>query len=237
MATINQDHYVQETVYQGGTYTLTRENIGTRYVFVAIRALANPADPLDMKQVHALQDGIKVSQKSVGSFDVPNWDPVSEKKVRDALRVLGTTVPDTRASFGKEGQVSPIRHLIGSATLWGGNPDKDALYLTVTPQHNDGTSLYRLHVKDVPVDAFWSVSVYNADGYFDANKLNAYSLNNLTAKKGADGSVDIQFGGCDGKKENCLPVEAGWNYTVRLYRPREAVLSGNWTFPEAELVK
>ena len=191
MAAINQDHYVQETVHKGGTYTLTKEKIGTRYVFVAIRALANPADPADMKQVHALQDGIKVSQKSVGSFEVPNWEPVSESKVRDALRVLGTTVADTRDTFGMKGQVSPIRHLIGTATLWGGNPDKGALYLTVTPQHNDGTSLHRLHVKDVPVDGFWSVSVYNADGYFDANRLNAYSLNILTAKKGADGSFDI----------------------------------------------
>ena len=92
-------------------------------------------------------------------------------------------------------------------------------------------------MKDVPVDGFWSISVYNADGYFVKNSQNAYTLNNITAKPSADGSYLIQFGGCDGKTPNCLPIMAGWNYTVRLYRPRAEILSGKWTFPAAEAVK
>ena len=54
----------------------------------------------------------------------------------------------------------------------------------------------------------------------------AYSINNITGKKNADGSMTIQFGGCDGKIPNCLPMMEGWNYTVRLYRPRAEILSG-----------
>jgi hypothetical protein len=69
-------------------------------------------------------------------------------------------------------------------------------------------------VKDVPVDAFWSVTVYNAEGYFQPNEYNAYSFNNITATKSADGSVTIQFGGCDGKIPNYLPITPRWNYTV-----------------------
>lgn len=94
--------------------------------------------------------------------------------------------------------------------------------------------MYRLNVKDVPVDAFWSVSVYNAQGYFEKNAANAYSLNNLTAKKSSDGSITIQFGGCDNSASNCLPTVAGWNYTVRLYRPRAEILDGTWTFPQPQ---
>jgi hypothetical protein len=86
----------------------------------------------------------------------------------------------------------------------------------------------------VPVDGFWSTSVCNADGYFQPNPYNAYTLNNLTAKKEADGSVVIQFGGCDGKVANCLPIVSGWNYIVRLYRPRKEILSGAWKFPDAQ---
>ena len=82
------------------------------------------------------------------------------------------------------------RHLIVTTTGWGLNPDKDAIYLNVTPSKNDGTTIYKLNVKDVPVDGFWSISLYNAEGYFEPNNLNAYSLNNITAKKSADGSVD-----------------------------------------------
>jgi hypothetical protein len=85
----------------------------------------------------------------------------------------------------------------------------------------------------VPVDGFWSISLYNAQGFFEPNDLNAYTLNNVTAKKAADGSVTIQFGGCDGKTPNCLPIVKGWNYMVRLYRPRAEVLNGSWKFPEA----
>jgi len=62
----------------------------------------------------------------------------------------------------------------------------------------------------------------------------AYTLNNLTAQKSGDGSIAIQFGGCDGKIPNCLPVMQGWNYTVRLYRPREEILNGTWKFPAAQ---
>jgi hypothetical protein len=138
--------------------------------------------------------------------------------------------------FGPRGQVDPVRHLIGTAIGFGGNPEKDALYLNVTPIKNDGAAIYRLAVKDVPVDGFWSVSVYNAEGHFVKNALDAYTLNNITAKKDADGSVAVQFGGCDGKIPNCLPTMPGWNYLVRLYRPRAEILNGTWSFPQAQPV-
>jgi hypothetical protein len=99
---------------------------------------------------------------------------------------------------------------------------------------NDGTTIYKLNVKDVPVDGFWSISVYNAQGFFEPNTLNVYTLNNITAKKAGDGSVAIQFGGCDGKISNCLPITKGWNYMVRLYRPRAEILNGKFKFPEAQ---
>jgi len=93
-----------------------------------------------------------------------------------------------------------------------------------------------VNVKDVSVDGFWSISVYNAKNYYEKNALDAYSLNSITAKKGADGTVAVRFGGCDGKVANCLPTVPGWNYMVRLYRPRAEVLNGNWKFPEAQPV-
>jgi hypothetical protein len=51
---------------------------------------------------------------------------------------------------------------------------------------------------------------------------------------GADGSMTIQFSGCDGKMRNCLPIMKGWNYAVRLYRPRAEILNGKWKFPEPQ---
>jgi hypothetical protein len=237
MQVINEDHYVPAVFYGPGSHVLSKDQVGTRYVMVGVRTLVDPADPKDLDQVHALQDAIKVEQANPGKYEVPNWDQASQKQVRDALLLLSAHTGGFKDAFGPKGKVDPVRHLIATAAGWGGNPDRDASYLSFDPPKNDGTTIYKLTVPgNVPVDAFWSISLYNKEGYFQKNDLNAYSLNNITAKKAADGSVAVQFGGCDGKIDNCLPITAGWNYTVRLYRPREEILDGKWKFPEAQPV-
>jgi hypothetical protein len=232
MQVIDEDQYTPEVDYGAGSHTFTKEKIGTRYVLIGIRTLVNPSDPEDLEAVRSLQDAIRVDQPDgSGKFEVPSWDQASQKTVREALLTLASTLPDTKRMFGPKDAVDPVRRLIGAASAWGGNPEKDALYLNVTPAKNDGKTVYKLHVKDVPVDGFWSVSVYNDKGYFEPNPQNAYTLNNLTAKADADGSISIQFGGCDSKLENCLPTPAGWNYLVRLYRPRPEIFEWHMDLP------
>jgi hypothetical protein len=235
MQIIDEDEYTHNVIYDKGLHTLTRDTIGTRYVATPVRILANPGDSSDMSAAHTLQDAIVVKQDETGNYEVPRWDPVSQKTVRDALVALSNTLPDTRGTFGTKDATDPVRHLIGAANAWGGNPERDALYLTVVPPKNDGTTVHRLTVGTVPVDGFWSVTVYNKDGYFTPNPRDAYSVNTLTAQE-TDGNVTVQFGGCDGKVSNCLPVTPGWNYTVRLYRPQRQILDGSWTFPQAQPV-
>jgi hypothetical protein len=234
MMVMDEDHYVTQVVYDPGDYTYDKEQIGTRYLFVAVRTLVDPADPHDIEQAHALQDAITVQQASRGRFEVPSWDTASHKTIRDALLVLSASLPDLRRAFGSRDQVDPVRHLIATASAWGGNPDDAAVYLNVTPSKNDGSTIYRLDIGEVPVDAFWSISVYNQNGRFRKNADGAYTLNNLTARKNADGSVTVQFGGCDGQITNCLPIFPDWNYMVRLYRPRKEILDGAFTFPMAQ---
>ncbi|MCK5281075.1 MAG: DUF1214 domain-containing protein, partial [Cyclobacteriaceae bacterium] len=96
-----------------------------------------------------------------------------------------------------------------------------------------GKTPYTLTVGDVPVDAFWSVTLYDDKGWMPVNEYNAYSFNNVTAEKNGDGSITIHFGG-DPEQPNFLPIVPGWNYIVRLYRPRAEILDGSWTFPKPE---
>ena len=117
----------------------------------------------------------------------------------------------------------------------GGNPDRDVLSLHVTPAMNDGSTIYRLTVKDVPVDGFWEVTVYDSDGHFQQNE--PYTQSSISAKKARDGATVIQFGGCNRVIRNCLSTMPGWNYVVRLYRPRPEILDGVWRFPEAQAVR
>jgi hypothetical protein len=234
MQVVDEDHYTPLVDYKSGPITLTKESTGTRYVMTLVRTLVDPTDPDDLDRVHALQDQLKASQKSAGKFEIPNWEEASQKKVRDALLGLANAAGSLKGAFGSKAEVDPIKHLIGTAAGWGGHPDKDVTYLGGSPANNDGKTIYKVHVKDVPVDAFWSISVYNGQGFFQKNDYNAYSLNNITGNKNADGSVDVQFGGCDGKIPNCLPIMDGWNYMVRLYLPRPEILNGNWKFPEPQ---
>src|SRR5271166_5898125 len=237
MQAIDEDGYTPEVFYRPGSHTLAKDRIGTRYVFVAVRIFVDADDPKDVEAVKALQDAVRVDQPGgPGAFHIPNWDASSQAEIRTGLVVLALTLPDTKGMFGRRGAVDPVRRLIGSATAWGGMPEKDALVLGVTPDHNDGKTIYRLEAKDVPVDGFWSISVYNERGFFEPNPQHAYALNSVTAKSELDGSVVVQFGGCAGPVANCLPTPPGWNYLIRLYRPRAAIVSGEWTFPQPKAV-
>ncbi|MDT5114770.1 MAG: hypothetical protein QOE30_509 [Mycobacterium sp.] len=236
MQVITEDQYVPAVFYGRGRHTLSRDEVGTRYVMVLIRILVNPHDDADLETVHALQDAVGLQQDGAGSFEIPRWDPVSQKTVRDALVQLAATMSDFSGMFGTKQDTEPVRRLIGAATGWGGNPERDATYFGVHPAKNDGATAYQLTVGEVPVDGFWSVTVYNKDGYFTPNAENAYSLNNITAQRASGGTITIQFGGADAQTSNCLPITAGWNYLVRLYRPQEEIRTGEWTFPEAQPV-
>ncbi len=61
----------------------------------------------------------------------------------------------------------------------------------------------------VPVDGLWSISVYNADGFFEANDRHAYTVNNVTGKPNDNGSVTVHFGACSDDRPNCLPIMTG----------------------------
>ncbi len=131
--------------------------------------------------------------------------------------------------------MDPIAHLLGAAFGWGGNPAKDATYVNIVPEKNDGKTAYTLTVKDVPVDAFWSMSLYNKEGFFEKNDRDVYVVNDRNATKNEDGSITIHFGG-DPDQLNNIPIMDGWNYIVRLYRPRKEILDGAWTFPALQPV-
>ena len=126
--------------------------------------------------------------------------------------------------------------MLGAAYGWGGNPPYAALYINVVPDQNDGKTPYRISAKNVPVDGFWSVSVYNKAGYFEENSVNSYSRNSEYAVKNSDGSIVVNFGG-DPKQPNYIPITEGWNYIVRLYRVKSEVVNGTWKFPAPVMVK
>jgi len=232
---VNQDHSAW-SFYGPRTGTLTEEKAGTRYVFLIIRTFADPSDEQDMKAAYRWQDAVKFEQADVGKFEVPDWNKEEVEQMRATINVVGGTVTDATKFFGRKESLDPVYWMLGAALGWGGLPAEAAFYANSVPEKNDGKTPYTLTVSDVPVYGFWSVTLYDDKGFIPVNKYNAYSFNNVTAKKAKDGSVTIHFGG-DPKADNFLPIMPGWNYIVRMYQPGPEILNGTWTFPNPEAVK
>lgn len=235
MMVVNEDHYVNKVFHKGGVYKLTMKEFDTPYVILAARTLANPIDPEDIKAANALQDQIKIKAASARPYTHPNYDKASYEATYKSLLKLAKGMFDAKYTFGKKEEVKETRHLIGTAFGWGGLPVDEAFYLTKSKPLKAGES--QLIVNNVPVDGFWSISIYNKDGYFEKNKFDSYSINNLTAKPNKDGSITVNLGTNPKGKDNFLYVMDGWNYVVRLYQPREEILNGQWIFPEPQPLK
>jgi hypothetical protein len=126
----------------------------------------------------------------------------------------------------------------------GANLPEDAIYpLNLGDEAgkslNGAESQYTIHFGKEnlpPVDAFWSITLYDSEGFQVANVLNRFAVSSwMPFKFNADGSLDLYFQnenpGQD-KEANWLPApKAPFNLTMRLYAPKSAALTGKWSPP------
>jgi hypothetical protein len=230
---VNEGHYINAIYHDAGSYELTVDEFDTEHVALVVRTFVDPGDPVDLEEVHALQDTITLEAGSARPFEHPVFDEASRKAALEALLTLKGG-SDSAGTFGKKTEVDPVRHLLGTAAGWGGLPESEAFYSIETEPRPVGRFTFTL--KDVPVDGFWSVSIYNRDGFFEENRFDAYSLNNITAVPEKDGTVILNLAPDGEGLTNHLYIMDGWNYALRLYRPRPEVLDGTWPPPTPEMV-
>ena len=227
---VNQDHYINRVFAQPGEHELSVEEFDTPYVFLAARVLVDATDPDDIAKVHAIQDAFALRARADEPVVLPDYDQESFTAVRTAvLAEASAGFHGTHGMFGKKEDVDPHAHLLGTASGWGGLPEQEAYYESREPKLPVGR--YTITAKDVPVDAFWSITVYGRDGFLHKNDLDAYSVNSVSGTKNPDGSITVTLGG-DSEDPNPLPLQEGWNYAIRMYRPRPELLDGTWTFPD-----
>ncbi|MGH3689999.1 MAG: DUF1254 domain-containing protein [Microbacterium sp.] len=228
---INQDHYINRVLREPGIHDLTVDEFGTDYIVLAARILFDPADAHDIAEVHRIQDGMRLEADSAAPFAPPAVDPGSHKATRDHLLALAQGLPGYFRSFGSAEQVDPVHHLLGTASGWGGLPDDEAQYVSLFPGVEPGR--FRITLRDVPADAFYSVSVYNGDGYFEPGPSGVTNVNDVFGVKDDDGSLTVWLGDFDDDRPNQIPTPEGWNLLIRLYRPRLDELLA-WTPPAIE---
>jgi hypothetical protein len=227
---VNEDHYINRIFHDAGTYDLTVDEFDTSWVAVVARIFVDPNDPADLSIVHDLQDQLVVEAGSARPYMHEVYDEESRNLTHGLILELAKGVPDSTSTFGTKETVNPLRHLTGAASGWGGMPEYEAFYLLETEPRPVGN--YTMTIKDVPFDGFWSVAIYNRDGFFEENEYDSYGTNNVTAVANEDGTVTLNLSPDGEGLINHLHVMDGWNYAFRVYRPREEVVNGTWTAPK-----
>jgi hypothetical protein len=179
--------------------------------------------------VKAIEEGAHAASAALESFD-PKKLPLGK---------TNWTVP---GHYGRYATNYPVRAFTARYLL-GALPAEDAVYYSSARdsagQPFDGGKRYVLHFEKSaipPVRAFWSLTLYDDQGYFTANPLNRYAIGDRDQLKfNSDGSLDlyIQHEAPGGAKDNnWLPAPAGaFNLALRLYWPEEQVVHGAWTPP------
>lgn len=229
---ITEEHYNPMALNAPGEYIINQKNTGSKYVMIVIRTQVNMKDSDDMAIASKLQDGLKLSQKDRGSYTASNqWDMeeilAMRKKYQKVANEKGIT---SEMMFGKKEDLTLENHNCGTAYGWGGFTKDQAVYPGYLPETTDPATFT---LKDVPVNAFWSITVYDQDGFPQGE---VYNINSSFAKANKDGSVIIHFGG-DKNADNYMDIFEGWNFTLRLYQPTEEYFNGTWTKPELIPVK
>ena len=226
---VTEEHYNPMAINQPGTYKINEKNMGCKYVMVAIRTQVNMQDPEDMEAVTKLQDAIQLTQKDRG-----HYAPSQEWKMDEVLAMRQKYQKTTEEQhitpdkmFGKKGEVALLPHNCGVAYGWGGFTQDQAVYLTYTPVQDTPCTLT---LKDVPIadNAFWSITIYDKDGYPHEAPFN---INSRFVKNNVDGSATIHFGG-DPQADNYMHIFEGWTFVLRMYLPQKAYFEGLWQKPE-----
>jgi hypothetical protein len=235
---VDENNYTTAILHDGGTYPLSVEEHGTPFVAVLVRILVDPTNARDLEIAHALQQAVSVEANADHDYSPTHYDAASHQTTHNLLKQLGEGMTEASGCNGTRQEVSPIRHMVSAAYGWGGLPTHEVVYINDTRPRAGGH--YQLNVREVPVDGFWSISVYNKEGFFEQNAYESYSINNVFAAPNADGSFTINFGDDpkvgENTAENFLYIMPGWSYVVRLYQPRQDVLTGAWLFPSPQLV-
>ena len=222
---------------------------------------ANAAELLKLHPPHITDEPILAQMKKIGievgkSFDIGKLDPTVQRAVetapQDAQKLMAWKLPtlarvangwgmntDTVGVYGNY----YLKRAILSQQGLGANVVEDAIYpLNLADESGkplDGANKYTITFEKgatPPVNAFWSITLYDQDGFQVGNTLNRFAVSSwMPFKYNADGSLDLYFQNASPGKEleaNWLPApKAPFNLTMRLYAPKSEALTGKWNPP------
>lgn len=233
----------------------------------AAKYFAYAAELLKLHPPHLTDEPIIARMKRIGiepgkSFDIENLDPAVKKALEgvpaEAQELMKWKLPTLARvangwsmntdTMGVYGNYYLKRALVTQLGL-GANLPEDAIYpLNLGDESGkplDGASKYTIHFDKgatPPVNAFWSITLYDSDGFQVGNVLNRFAVSSwMPFTYNADGSLDIYFQNespGQGKEANWLPAPTGpFDLTMRLYSPKSEALTGKWNPPAVKRIQ
>jgi hypothetical protein len=229
--------------------------------------LTYAAELLKVNPPHITDEPIVARMKRIGiergkSFDAAKLDPAIQKAIEAApaaaQKLMAWKMPTLARvvngwsmntdTMGVYGNYYLKRAMIAQAGL-GANVPEDAIYPINLADENgkplDGANKYVIRFTKEqmpPVEAFWSITAYDTEGFQVANPINRFAVSSwMPFKRDGDGSLTLciqtENPGSD-RESNWLPAPKGpFNITMRLYAPKSDALTGEWNPPPVAVAK
>jgi hypothetical protein len=238
---------------------VNRMPAGAYFAYAAELMKLHPPHLTDWSTLTRMQ---RIGLEPGKSFDIETLDPAVKQALErvpsDGLKSMQAKAPTLARlvngwqmntdTMGVYGDYYLKRAIVAMMGL-GANQPEDAIYPMAFADADgklpNGDNNYVLHFDKEelpPVDAFWSVTMYDQDGFQAANPLNRFAIGDRDALRyNADGSLDLylQHESPGPEREaNWLPAPRGpLGVTMRLYAPKAAALDGRWAPPALQRVK
>ena len=211
---VQNDHYIDEVFKTPGKHEIKAD---TDFVMVALRTRINMNDPADKEKVRALQEATKIFSKATEPHVMPNYDMEQLVALRDKLAAEAAGFGSLNNMQGARGTVDEHMHLLGTAAGWGLLPDTNARYLSYGQKDGQGCYTATYNVPPFNEGGFFSITMYDADGWMFSDRA---ILNEYNIEFNKDGTFDVHFGKCGDEAKNNLPIVDGWNFLMRVYEPK-----------------
>jgi len=229
---IDNDHMTLHILKGSGTTHTFDEQEYTRYVVAIPRIqVFDPADEANVAIAADILHKVKVESGSIEPKPMVNWDWDEMMKLRASYENDFKQFTQYPSDWqGKRGDVDLYKgHNIAVATSWGLFPATECVYIAQSPELG-ATGCFSSTYEVPDNDAFWSITVYNAEGYMFSDNN---TINGATAKFNEDGTATVHYGSEEdcGRRPNRLDITEGWNILMRVYEPGQSVIDGNYKMP------
>lgn len=217
---IDSNHYTSDVFYDAGTYDL-RSNSGADFVCVFMRTSADPVDAEDQAKARAIMEAASIKSEGGRAFK-SKWDPNEVVGMRREV-LASASYTDSLGAFGDVDDISDFEKFTFAAAYgWGGLPEIHAAYSVIDP--NLGNKCATMTIEAPPVDRYWSLTVYDAEGWL----THPHPLRNgLNTTPNEDGTLTFHFG-CGDDAPNNIDITENWTYALRMYGPQEPILDGTY---------